>query len=147
MDHPFLDNFETYTRERVTQLTQQYLRDNGVSGSPLNLESEAVYVESNGRKLAVVRMWNAAEYQVVILGIVEDEIRRVLCARTSPERVSISYGPCAIKLREVFGVDLIASGDAGASQRSTLMPSPTRSPESGGSIDQAARSVDDGSRQ
>ena len=73
MNQAFLNNFEAYTNERITQLARESLRDAGFASNPPHLNSEAVYVESNGRKLAVIRLWTTVDYQVVILGIVNEK--------------------------------------------------------------------------
>jgi hypothetical protein len=69
--------------------------------------SEAVYVESRGTKLAVIRLSPGDGSRVVyVAGIVGRELKRVACARTSLAAIPITYGPCADKIAEVFAVTL-----------------------------------------
>jgi len=106
-DQTFLSNLESYSRERITQLAKEYLAKNGQPNVAVVLESQAVYVESGNRKLAVIRIRGSdGSNQALIHGIVGNQLKRVLCVRNSTEQIPISYGPCGEKLKEVFGLNL-----------------------------------------
>ncbi len=104
----FLNNFEAYTLQRVNVLAAQAAKDQGGTGAaPVITSSGATYVDAGGRKLAVLRLEGSDKSsQVMVAGIVGTELVRVLCARTSLERVPLSYGPCHDKVKEAFGVEL-----------------------------------------
>ena len=99
----FLKNLEIYTVERIKIKANEYLNSQGHPYSNFNIKSEAVYIENHTTKLAVIRL-NAAEgsNQVFIVGIVGNELKRIVCARNSTERIPISYGVCADTIKEVF---------------------------------------------
>lgn len=106
-DQKFLSNLESYSRERITHLAKQYLARNGQPNATVVLESQAVYVESDNHKLAVIRIRGSdGSNQALIHGIVGDQLKRVLCVRKSTEQIPITYGPCGEKLKEVFGLSL-----------------------------------------
>jgi hypothetical protein len=108
-DQKFLNNLESYTRERITQKAKELLAANGQPDATVNLESQAVYVESGNTKLAVIRIQgNDGSNQALIHGIVGNQLKRVGCVRNSTEQIPISYGPCGEKVKEVFGVSLSA---------------------------------------
>lgn len=102
-----LKNLEAYTVERVRQKTKEYLASQGYPNTNVEFTSEATYVESGSVKLAVIRL-RASEgsNQVFIAGIVGNEFKRVSCVRNSIETIPISYGACADKIKEVFGVKI-----------------------------------------
>ncbi len=105
MDLNFLKNLETYTVERVKIKTKEVLASRGYPNAVINITSEAIYVESGGAKLAVIRLKNSdGSVQIFIAGIVGKELKRVLCVRNSAEAIPISYGPCGERIKEVFGV-------------------------------------------
>lgn len=107
-DLDFLKALEAYTLERYRAKSKEvveYRRSQGEQIDDVDFESEAIYVESGKMKLAVIR-FDATEGSntVVIVGIVGNELRRIACSRNSTERVPLSYGNCAEKIHEVFGV-------------------------------------------
>ena len=106
-DLNFLKNLEAYTVERVKLKTKEYLASQGYSNTNVDFTSEATYVESGSMKLAVIRL-RASEgsNQVFIAGIIGNEFKRVACVRNSTETIPISYGVCADKIKEVFGVKI-----------------------------------------
>lgn len=106
-DSAFLKNLEAYTVERIKNNAKKYLVSQGYPSVDVNLTSEAIYVESGHMKLAVIRV-RAAEgsNQVFVAGIVDNDLKRVVCITNSKETIPISYGPCATKITEVFGVKI-----------------------------------------
>lgn len=102
-----LKNLEAYTLERVKIKTKEYLVSQGYPNADVAFTSEATYVESGPMKLAVIRI-RASEgsNQVFVAGIIGSELKRVGCARNSTETIPISYGVCAEKIHEVFGVKI-----------------------------------------
>ncbi len=111
MSQPFLENIETDTVERIRKKTEEYLASTGNVGIKVNLRSQANYIESNGVKLAVIRMATQSEFnQVMILGIVGNELKRVLCTIEIDQSVAVSYGECGSAINKTFGVNLDVSG-------------------------------------
>ncbi|BCO31170.1 hypothetical protein TspCOW1_12730 [Thiohalobacter sp. COW1] len=106
-DLNFLHNLEAYAVERAKQKTKEYLASEGYPNTNIDFSSEAIYVESGSVKLAVVRL-RASEgvNQVLIVGIIDNELKRISCLRSSIEAIPISYGVCADKIKEVFGVKI-----------------------------------------
>jgi len=106
-DLNFLKNLEAYTVERVMIKTKEYLASQGYPNAEVHFTSEATYVESGPMKFAVIRL-RASEgsNQVFIVGIVGNELKRIACVRNSTETIPISYGICAEKVKEVFGVKI-----------------------------------------
>ena len=106
-DLNFLKNLEAYTAERVKIKTKEYLASQGYPNADVHFKSEATYVESGPMKLAVIRL-HALEgsNQVFISGIIGNELKQIACVRNSTETIPISYGVCAEKIKEVFGVKI-----------------------------------------
>ena len=106
-DLNFLKTMEAYTIERVKIKTKEYLASQGYQNAEVHFTSEATYVESGPVKLAVIRL-RASEgsNQVLIAGIIGNELKRIVCVRNSTETIPISYGVCAEKINEVFGVKI-----------------------------------------
>jgi hypothetical protein len=111
LDLAVLKNLEAYTVERTRLKTRESLASQGQDDANLDLVSEANYVESGTAKVAVIRMrWSDRSNkkdianQVLIAGVVGAELKRVACVRETPESIPVSYGPCAEKVQEVFGI-------------------------------------------
>lgn len=106
LDLDALKNLESYTVQRATIKAKEHLASAGYPNSEVHYTSEAIYVESGSMKLAVIRLKARGTRQVLIVGIVGEELKRVLCQREAEEAIPLSYGPCSEKIREVFGVTL-----------------------------------------
>lgn len=102
LDMAFLKNLEAYTVERIRTKIRE------LPNSPqIDITSEATYVESGPMKFAVIRLRGSDNSnQVLIHGIVGNELKRVACLRNSTEAIPISYGVCADKIKEVFGTKI-----------------------------------------
>jgi len=113
LDLAFLKNFESYSIERIKQLTKNHLASTGSQAVDVALTAESNYIEVNGIKLALIRVRAADSTfnQIMVLGIVGNEIKRIGCIRNAAEAVPVSYGPCGEKIHAVFGVTL-KTGDA-----------------------------------
>lgn len=106
-DLQFLKSLEAYTVERVTLKAKEFLASQGHANTQLNISSEAIYAESGPMKLAVIRLRGSdGSNQIFITGIVGNELKRVACIRNSTETIPISYGICAEKINEVFGIKI-----------------------------------------
>jgi hypothetical protein len=100
-DEAFLKNLENWTVERV--------RVNGekITGNKmLDIKSESVYVDFDGVKIAVVRVFTAVDYSAMMLGVVGNQVKRVTCLRKSPEPIVITQGVCGKKIAEVFNMKI-----------------------------------------
>lgn len=104
MDLDFLRNLEVYTVQRATAKTNEKLAAAGHPDMKVRFTSEATYVESGPIKLALIRLSATGARSIFIAGIVGRELKRVLCWRESEESIPVASGPCADKIREVFGV-------------------------------------------
>lgn len=102
LDITFLKNLEAYTVERIKTKVRE------LPNSPqIVITSEATYVESGSMKFAVIRLIGSDNSnQVLVHGIVGNELKRVACLRNSTETIPISYGICADKIKEVFGTNI-----------------------------------------
>jgi hypothetical protein len=109
MTPDFLTNLENYTRQQIQIKSQAYLEANGVRDKKIVIKADGVYIETGGQKLAVIKVSDQFDMSrtVVINGIVGKEFKRVLCTRATKEPIPISYGPCAEKIKEAFGVTLM----------------------------------------
>lgn len=88
---------------------RDFLRAQGQQVQLPKLSAESHYIESGGRKLAVVRIRSPrVANQVYIYGIKGKVFHRVACARTRnfAQEIPLFYGPCSEKLRDVFGVSI-----------------------------------------
>lgn len=106
-DLPVLKMLERRSVETLRAKMTAYLRSQGQTAALPNMQSESHYVESQGVKLAVVRIRGKGFLnQAFIYGIRDKAFLRVACARTRnfDEAVPLFYGPCGEKIREVFGV-------------------------------------------
>lgn len=107
LDLTFLRNLEAYTIKRIKVKTKERLASQGHPDFKINLTSEANYVEIGPMKLAVIRLGPSGKAnQVFIAGVVGSELRRVLCVMEVQESIPITYGACAEKIEEVFGVKI-----------------------------------------
>ena len=104
MNLDFLKNLEAYTVQRVTAKTNENLAASGHPNLKAQFSSEATYVEGGPTKLALIRLSTTGARQIFIAGIVGRELKRVLCLRESEEAIPVASGPCADKIKEVFGV-------------------------------------------
>lgn len=66
--------------------------------------SSSVYIEPEGRKLAVIRMNMSGARSVTVVGIRGDELVRVLCIRPSDHDIPVMRGECGSKVRETFAL-------------------------------------------
>jgi hypothetical protein len=106
-DLNFLNNLEAYTVERTKQKTKEILASRGYPKEKIDVTSEANYVESGPMKLAVIRMLSSdGSSTVLIHGIIGNELKRIFCGKISTERIPITYGTCADKIKEVFGIKI-----------------------------------------
>lgn len=106
MNLDFLKNIEAYTVERATVKAKEYLQKAGYPDASVHYASEATYVESGSIKLGIIRASSKGVRQIVVFGIVGSEFKRVLCYRKSEEAIPVSYGACAEKIKDVYGVSL-----------------------------------------
>lgn len=107
MDMNFLRNLESHTAERIKINTKKSLESKGLSVGELSIKSESVYVESGGKKLAVIRHKGPDKLiSVMVFSIVGAELKRVTCLSVNSDSIPISYGICGDKIKEVFGVSI-----------------------------------------
>jgi hypothetical protein len=106
---PMLAWIERRTVEQVKAKSQAYLNAHGQNVQLPKLNSEAHYVTVGKTKLAVVRVTAPQIANIVFIhGLRAAEFHRVACVRTRniDESIPLFYGPCAERIRQVFGVSL-----------------------------------------
>lgn len=106
MDIKFLKNAEKYFIDRIENIAKKTATEQ--FGEPSNIDAsmnhESLYVESNGIKFAVIRFsYPEQSNGVIVLAIQGEELKRVACAGMTSEKISITSGPCADKIKETFG--------------------------------------------
>ena len=106
-DINFLNNLEAYTVERLKVNTNKARATQGLAPLQSDITSEAMYVWSGPRKLAVIRFrFPDGSNSVFISGIIGDEFTRIGCIGDPVETISIATGVCAKKVEEVFGAKI-----------------------------------------
>ena len=92
----------------IKQKTKERLASQGYPNAEIDISSEATYVESGSMKLAVIRFFLSSDGSsaVFVHGIIGNELKRIGCVKISNERIPISYGTCADKIKEVFGIKI-----------------------------------------
>jgi hypothetical protein len=109
----FLNNFESFTVERLKVKTRESMAEKGFPNAEVNLSSGAVFVEYGSVKLAVVKInlfdlsHQVIANQVFVAGIRDNQLIRLACTRKSAKVIPISYGACGDKISEVFGIKLL----------------------------------------
>jgi hypothetical protein len=72
-----------------------------------HIDSNGVYVEVGGKKLAIVRInLDNSVRSIAIMGFRGEEFVRVTCLRESNDEIPLFRGACADKIHEAFGVSL-----------------------------------------
>jgi hypothetical protein len=109
LDAGFLLRLQAQLVAAQTARTREALRANGYSEDFPPPRVSSTYVNSNGHRYGLVRSRIAKDdanvEAVLIVGVVDGQLRRVVCTSTVGE-VPISSGPCAEKIAEAFGVAL-----------------------------------------
>ena len=86
--------------------TRKALRDAGYTDTLPPPEVSSTYVRSNGHRYGLVRTRiekdEAAIQAVLVVGVVDGRIRRVVCIARDGNEVTLGSGPCAMKLAETF---------------------------------------------
>lgn len=110
MSNVFLNNLEQYTVERVKEKVRDHYQARGLAPPELNVRSESNYIEVQGKKLGIVRMFYEPGNSAMIVGFSDGDLVRVNCQTDLNYQVEVSTGECAQKILEVFGVSF--AGDA-----------------------------------
>lgn len=104
MDINFLHRLEQHTVESIKEKVRKGRAAQGYSGPDIELTPESVFVEAGANNLAVIRLHGSDNsFSVFVLGIVGNELKKVVCTRSYPEPIPITSGPCGEKVKEVFG--------------------------------------------
>jgi len=104
-----LKMLERRTVQQLENKTRAYLKSQGQTIQLPKFDAESHYVETQGRKLAVIRVRVPKTLnQTFVYGVKDNAFLRVACARTKTfdEAIPLFYGPCSEKIREVFGVSI-----------------------------------------
>ena len=107
-DQEFMKMTEIWIVEASQKRANEYLASVGKATKNVKLSGKSIYIEKGTKKLMLVRMFdaNGALLSITVIGVLGEEIKRVLCIRSTLGQIPISYGPCGKKIAEVFGVSL-----------------------------------------
>jgi hypothetical protein len=109
MDAAFLLRLQDRLVAAQTQRAREALREAGYSDDLPSPQVSSTYVTSNGHRYGLVRSRirkdDAEVEAVLVVGLAEGRLQRVICTSTHGE-VPLSSGPCAHKLGETFGAVL-----------------------------------------
>jgi hypothetical protein len=106
----FLRSLQAYVSEDTKRQKREVMQREGLSPEKIeaeldHLSSQAAYIEGD-KKLAVVRIQTPAWNSVVTVGLVNGNLKQVVCAHSSPELITISHGLCGEKIYEVFDTEI-----------------------------------------
>ena len=105
-DMSFLKNLEHEVNERNNKAFKSSQTNNN-SNTDFHFTSESNYIESDTKKLAVVRLKVLEGLnEVVITGIIGNEFKTITCVLESKESIPITSGICGEKITEVFGMHI-----------------------------------------
>ena len=104
MNSVFLKNYEMHTVERIKHHIEEAKKSGLKTISPEQITAVTSYVEMDEKKLAVIRMNSPVDTSVFVLGIMNDELKRVGCMHGSQNSIPITYGKCGDKIKEVFNL-------------------------------------------
>lgn len=92
--------------DKLKERTEQAYRADGGRGKyPGTIESQAWSVTVKGKNFVIVKINASGTFQMTsIMGIKNDVFVKVSCAREGIDPVPHSYGACADKMKETFGV-------------------------------------------
>lgn len=101
----FAKALEQHAIVRINAKLGAMAKDAGVISPDASIQTESTVVETQGKKLVIVRYEiNSTSRGVEILGITGPNFNRVMCARDSLEEILLVSGPCAIKIQEIHDV-------------------------------------------
>ncbi|MGH1457209.1 MAG: hypothetical protein ACRBDI_10545 [Alphaproteobacteria bacterium] len=104
MNESFLKFYETYSLERMQYHIEEAKKSGLQTISPEQITAVSGYVDMGEKKLAVIRMSSPIDTAVFVLGIMNDELKRVGCMHGSQNSIPITYGKCGDKIKEVFNL-------------------------------------------
>ncbi len=105
MTQIFLSRLEKYAEDRIKAIVKSHYESSGQKAPVTDMISESNYIELDGTKLALVRVFEEGKSNSIFIhGIKDKEIVRILCASQTTDRVEITTGDCANKISEIFGV-------------------------------------------
>lgn len=104
MNIEFLNALEEHTKKRVKFHAEAYLKSIGSKNTNVDIQASSVYVYAGSYKLAVTRLYTPSASQVHILGIRGNQAIRVACVNENPNPIPLSYGKCADKIYEAYGI-------------------------------------------
>jgi hypothetical protein len=101
------DAMAKHAEERLVAKLQAIARQAGITRPAPQIQSQAVIVQAQGRKLVVIRYQiDGTARAVEVFGISGKDAHRVMCTRETLEEILVTVGPCADKIKEVHGVTL-----------------------------------------
>lgn len=96
---------EKHGAGRIAAKLEALAKQAGAPAIPPQIQSESVIVQTQKKKLAIIRYEiNRTARAVEVIGISGADLNRVMCTRDTFEEILLTTGPCAEKIREVHGV-------------------------------------------
>ncbi len=113
LDMNLLGRLEAHVVGRQMLNTRQALEAKGIRIAVPKPNATSNYVVTHGKRLALIRTeadtGEGVIHSVQVIGIFGDEMRRVGCIAMG-QRIAITYGTCAAKIKETFGFTLDGTG-------------------------------------
>lgn len=105
MSQVFLANLEAHAATRIKAKIKDHYAARGEPAPSTNIRSESTFIEVQGKKLAIVRIFeDGVSNSAMVTGIIGTELVRLLCTTRSTYQIEVTTGPCGAKLSEVFAV-------------------------------------------
>lgn len=103
----FANALEKHGVSRIASTLEATAKQAGVSMPPAQIHSESTVVQSQGKKLVIVRYEIGSTARAVeVIGISGANAYRVMCTREALDAIPLTTGPCAQKVKEVHGVSI-----------------------------------------
>lgn len=103
---PFVEAVGRYRAQRWQARTREVLAARGAPASVPMPEMGATLIERDGQAFGVVRLHNLDWRMVFVLALRDNRLVSVGCAQQTPAPIALTFGPCAEKIEQTFGVPL-----------------------------------------
>lgn len=110
-DQDFLENLKRWMADQIVTKAKKHFIESGNNPNDFHedIDSDAVYVKIQDKKLAIVRLTFNKQMRVAwIVGIEPPELVRVICIRRRNEEIPIFHGNCGSKVLEAFNITMPA---------------------------------------
>jgi hypothetical protein len=111
MDADLLKKFEVRIAEELKNEVQKNLVKNGFNENYISSKDDEIkfemssdYLQKRSTKLGLVRANNKYVESVFLFGVQGSQLVTITCLQYSQGGISITEGPCAKKIKEIFGI-------------------------------------------